>query len=169
MKKISSILNIVLLSAFSVYSGTLLAENKIGFVDTVKLMEAAPQAKSAQSKIEKEFAPREKELVALQRQIKTKEDKLARDGAVMSESERSKLERDILSKRRDLKRSQEEFRDDLNIRRNEVLAKLQKDMYEAVVTLAKEQKFDLIMSQGVVYSSDKIDITDSVLKKLTGK
>jgi len=169
MKKISPIIYVVLLSAFAGYSGSLLAETKIGFVDTVKLMEAAPQAKSAQSKIEKEFAPREKELVALQRQIKTKEDKLTRDGAVMSESERSKLEREILSKRRDLKRSQEEFRDDLNIRRNEVLAKLQKDMYEAVVALAKEQKFDLIMSQGVVYSSDKIDITASVLKKLTGK
>ena len=169
MKKISPIIYVVLLSAFAGYSGSLLAETKIGFVDTVKLMEAAPQAKSAQSKIEKEFAPREKELVALQRQIKTKEDKLTRDGAVMSESERNKLERDILSKRRDLKRSQEEFRDDLNIRRNEVLAKLQKDMYEAVVALAKEQKFDLIMSQGVVYSSDKIDITASVLKKLTGK
>jgi len=169
MKKISSIICVVLLSAFAGYSGALQAETKIGFVDTVKLMEAAPQAKSAQSKIEKEFAPREKELVALQRQIKTKEDKLTRDGAVMSESERSKLEREILSKRRDLKRSQEEFRDDLNIRRNEVLAKLQKDMYEAVVALAKEQKFDLIMSQGVVYSSDRIDITASVLKKLTGK
>lgn len=169
MKKTSSIIYVVLLSAFAGYSGALQAETKIGFVDTVKLMEAAPQAKSAQSKIEKEFAPREKELVALQRQIKTKEDKLTRDGAVMSESERSKLEREILSKRRDLKRSQEEFRDDLNIRRNEVLAKLQKDMYEAVVALAKEQKFDLIMSQGVVYSSDRIDITASVLKKLTGK
>jgi outer membrane protein len=146
-----------------------LAEVKIGFVDTVKLLEAAPQAKSAQSKIETEFAPREKELVALQREIKTKEDNLERDGAVMSESERSKIERDILSKRRDLKRSQDEFRDDLNIRRNEVLAKLQKDMFEAVVSLAKEQKFDLILTQGVVYSSDKVDITDSVLKKLAGK
>ena len=138
-------------------------------MDTVKLMESAPQAKSAQSKIESEFAPREKQLVALQRQIKTKEDKLTRDGAVMSESERSKLEREILSKRRDLKRSQEEFRDDLNIRRNEVLAKLQKDMFQAVVSLAKEQKFDLVLTQGVVYSSDKVDITSSVLKKLSGK
>ena len=150
-------------------SGTALAETKIGFVDTVKLMEAAPQAKSAQSKIESEFAPREKELVSLQREIKKLEDKLTRDGAVMSESERTKLERKILSKRRDMKRSQDEFRDDLNIRRNEVLAKLQKDMYQAVVTLAKEQKFDLILSQGVVYSSSKVDITDSVLKKLKAK
>ena len=170
MKRISStILYIALLTGLSVYSGTSLAEMKIGFVDTVKLMEAAPQAKSAQSKIESEFTPREKELVALQRAIKTQEDKLERDGSVMSESERSKLERDILAKRRDLKRSQDEFRDDLNIRRNEVLAKLQKDMYEAVVSLGKEQKFDLILTQGVVYSSDKADITDSVLKKLTGK
>ena len=150
-------------------SGTALAETKIGFVDTVKLMEAAPQAKSAQSKIESEFAPREKELVTLQREIKKLEDKLTRDGAVMSESERTKLERKILSRRRDMKRSQDEFRDDLNIRRNEVLAKLQKDMYQAVVTLAKEQKFDLILSQGVVYSSNKVDITDSVLKKLKAK
>ena len=157
------------MAVLSLYSGTVLAETKIGFVDTVKLMEAAPQAKSAQSKIESEFAPREKELVALQREIKKLEDKLTRDGAVMNDSERTKLERKILSKRRDMKRTQDEFRDDLNIRRNEVLAKLQKDMYQAVVTLAKEQKFDLILSQGVVYSSSKVDITDSVLKKLKAK
>jgi outer membrane protein len=165
----TTIVMIGFMALMSLCSGTALAENKIGFVDTVKLMEAAPQAKSAQSKIESEFAPREKELVALQREIKKLEDDLTRDGAVMSESERSKLERNILAKRRDMKRTQDEFRDDLNIRRNEVLAKLQKDMYQAVVSLAKEQKFDLILSQGVVYSSDKVDITDSVLKKLKAK
>jgi outer membrane protein len=169
MKKYITPVAISLVLAVSLFSRGVLAETKIGFVDTVKLMEAAPQAKSAQSKIESEFAPREKELVALQREIKQLEDKLSRDGAVMSESERTKLERDILAKRRDLKRTQDEFRDDLNIRRNEVLTKLQKDMYEAVVALAKEEKYDLIFSQGVVYSSDRVDITESVLKKLTGK
>lgn len=168
MKRYINPVAIPLLLAGSLFSQGLLAETKIGFVDTVKLMEEAPQANSAQSKIEAEFAPREKELVALQREIKKMEDELARDGSVMSESKRSTVERDILSKRRELKRSQEEFRDDLNIRRNEVLAQLQKDMYEAVVALAKEQKFDLILSQGVVYASDKVDITDSVLKKLKG-
>ena len=157
---------IFLAGMLAISSAAVLAETKIGFVDTVKLLESAPQAKSAQSKIESEFAPREKELVAMQREIKKLEDDLSRDGAVMSESERTKQERNVLAKRRDLKRSQEEFRDDLNIRRNEVLAKLQKDMFQAVVSLAKEQNFDLILSQGVVYSSDKVDITDSILKKL---
>lgn len=167
MKRHNPILMLVLLlAALSLYSKTTLAEIKVGFVDTVKLMEGAPQAKSAQSRIEAEFAPREKELVELQREIKKLEDQLSRDSAVMSESEKTKVEREVLGKRRDLKRAQEEFRDDLNIRRNEVLAKLQKDMYQAVVELAKEQKFDLILSQGVVYTSERIDITDSVLKKL---
>ncbi len=154
------------LTACAVLTGPVMAESKVGVVNTVQLMEEAPQAKAAQSNIETEFAPREKELVSLQKSIRKLEDKLSRDGAVMSEKENSKLERDILAKRRDLKRSQDEFRDDLNIRKNEVLSKLQRQMYEATVALAKEQKYDIILGQGVVYSSDNVDVTDMVLEKL---
>jgi outer membrane protein len=157
-----------LAAVVSLFAGTAMAEMKVGFVDTAKLMESAPQVKEAQSKIEAEFAPREKELVELQRKIRVQEDRLSRDSAVMSESENTKLERDILAMRRDLKRSQEEFRDDLNIRRNEVLAKLQREIFDAIVAFAKAQNYDLIMGQGVVYSSERVDITEAVLKQLTG-
>jgi len=156
----------VALAAFAVLTGPAMAESKVGVVNTVQLMEEAPQAKAAQSNIETEFAPREKELVSLQKSVRKLEEKLSRDGAVMSEKESSKLERDILSKRRDLKRSQDEFRDDLNIRKNEVLSKLQRQMYEATVSLAKEKKYDVILGQGVVYSSKNVDVTDMVLEKL---
>lgn len=159
---------VALAAVVSLFAGAAMAEMKVGFVDTAKLMESAPQVKEAQSKIEAEFAPREKELVELQRKIRTQEDRLARDSAVMSESENTKLERDILAMRRDLKRSQEEFRDDLNIRRNEVLAKLQREIFDAIVAFAKVQNYDLIMGQGVVYSSERVDITEAVLKELTG-
>lgn len=142
------------------------ADTKVGVVNTVRLMEEAPQAKAAQSKIETEFAPREQELVTLQKSIRKLEDRLSRDGAVMSEKESGKLEREILSKRRDLKRTQDEFRDDLNIRKNEVLSTLQRQMYESTVALAKEKKFDIILGQGVVYSSDSVDVTNMVLDKL---
>ena len=143
-----------------------LAEMRVGVVNTVKLMEEAPQARDAQGRIESEFAPREKELVALQREIRNQEERLGRDGAVMSEAERTRLEREVLGLRRDLNRAQDEFRDDLNIRRNEALSKLQKVLYDATVALAKEQNYDLILGQGVIYASDKVDITPLVLKKL---
>lgn len=164
MKTIEKVL--VSLAVLAVTSAPALAETKVGVVDTVKLLEEAPQAKTAQADIETEFAPREQELVKLQKAIRELEDKAARDGAVMSEKESSKLEREILSKRRELKRTQDEFRDDLNIRKNEVLSKLQRQMYDATVSLAKEKDYDVILGQGVVYSSKSVDITELVLEKL---
>jgi outer membrane protein len=158
----------VFLSLLSVYSSSAFAEVKIGFVDVAKLLESAPQIRSAQMKMDAEFGGREKEIVALQREIEAMEQALARDGAVMSESERTKKERAILGKRRDSKRATEEFRDDINIRRNEILRKVNAEMGKAIEGYAKQNGFDLIMTQGVGYHSDKIDITDEILKKLGG-
>ena len=89
-----------------------------------------------------------------------------KDGAVMSEGERDKLERDIISARRDLRRDQTDFRDDLNLRRNEELGKLQRQVAETIRTLAKDQNFDVIVGEGVYYASERIDITDQVVKRL---
>ncbi len=145
------------------------AETRVGVVNTVRLMEEAPQAKAAQSDIETEFAPREQELVALQKEIRNLEDRLSRDGAVMSEKESGNLERDILSKRRELKRSQEEFRDDLNIRKNEMLRAMNVEIGNVIEAYAKEQQFDLILAQGVMFAGKKVDITDQILKQLGEK
>lgn len=157
----------VLVWAAMVLSAPLWAEEvKIGFVNVARVLEKAPQAEQAKKKLEQEFSPRDKRLVAQQKELKKLEEKLARDAAVMSDSERSKIEREILSKGRELQRSQEEFREDFNIRRNEELAKLQKQVFEAIKALAKEEKFDLILTDGVVFASDKVDVTEKIQKKL---
>ena len=143
-------------------------ELKLGFVNVAKIAEEAPQAEAARSKLEKEFAPRDKNLVESQKELKAQEDKLAKDGPVLSEAERVKAERDIVSQRRDLKRAQDEFREDFNIRRNEEFAKLQKLVSESIVSLAKKEGYDLIVGDGTIYASDRVDITDKVLEALKG-
>lgn len=143
------------------------AEFKAGFVNTAKLLEEAPQAKDAVAQMEKDFAPREKEMIALQQQVLEVQERLDRDGAIMAAAEREKLERELLSRKRDLKRAQDEFTEDLNIRRNDELTKLQRKLYETIVQLAKDEKFDVIFGDGVVYASDRIDITPMVLKRLS--
>ena len=169
VKKINtSFVFVVLLAMCSAYSGSVFAETRIGFVDVAKLSESAPQIRSAQMKMDAEFGGREKEIIALQREIEKMEEALVRDGAVMSDTERSKKERAILSKRREGKRAQDEFRDDINIRRNEILRKVNTEIAKAIEEYAKQNKFDLIVAQGVMYASDKVDITDKVLKKLGG-
>ncbi|RLA59344.1 MAG: OmpH family outer membrane protein [Epsilonproteobacteria bacterium] len=142
------------------------AELKIGFVNVAKVLEKAPQAEKAKKRLEKEFSPRDKHLVTQGKGIKKLEEKLARDASVMGESERRKLEKDIIAKKRDAKRAQQEFSEDFNMRRNEELGKLQRRILEAIRALAKDEKFDLLMTDGVIYASEKIDVTGQVQKKL---
>jgi outer membrane protein len=95
--------------------------------------------------------------------------RLDKDSAVMNDSQRRNLERDIRVQSRDFQRAAAEFRDDFNIRRNEELGKFQQQVLQAVNTLAKEESFDLILNEGaVIYASQSIDITDKVLRKLSG-
>ena len=139
---------------------------KIGAVDALRVLEQSPQADAARKMIEKEFAPRDKKLVAEQQKIKNMEEKLNKDGAIMSEQERTKLERDIINARRDLKRSQDEFREDLNFRRNEEFAKIQKKIAQTVQQIAQDEGFDLILDSGVVFASSKVNITNLIIEKL---
>jgi len=98
--------------------------------------------------------------------IRSGEEKLAKDESVMSESERQKLERDILNRKRDAKRIQDEFREDFNLRRNEELGKLQKSIFEAIQVLAKEDNYDLLLTDGVVFAKESIDVTGKIEQKL---
>ena len=117
-------------------------------------------------RLEKEFAARDKKLVAAQKAVKVKEDKLAKDGAIMSESELKKLQKQTLSARRELKRDQDEFRDDLNFRRNEEFGKIQRQIVQAIQKIAKDGKYDLIVGEGVIFASPKVDITKKVIEQL---
>jgi len=145
------------------------AEVSVAFVNTQRVLEQAPQAASARDKLQREFAPRDSELVSAGKQLKGLEERLSRDSSIMSDSERRKLEREILSLQRELKRDREAFTEDLNIRRNEEFAKLQRDVAAAIVALAKENRYDLIFEAGVVYASDRVDITEMVLQRLNRK
>ena len=135
-------------------------------VNALRVLEQSPQADKARSAIEQEFAPRDKQLVAEQKELKAMEDKLAKDGAIMSETEKKNLERDILGKKRDLKREQDEFRDDFNFRRNEEFGKIQKNIVDAIQKVAKENNYDIVLSDGVIYASPKADISDLVIEYL---
>ncbi len=139
---------------------------KIGFVNVATILEKAPQAETAKVALEKEFSPRNKRLLASQKEIKKLDEKIARDAKLMSQSEARRLQRDVLEKKRALKRDQEEFREDSNLRRNEELGKLQRLVFEAIKGLSEAEKYDLVLHDGVVFASSAVDITDKVQQRL---
>jgi outer membrane protein len=145
------------------------AEYKIGFVNTERLFREATPAKRAQAKIEKEFATRDAEIQKLVKQVRDLQAALDKDGATMAETERRNKERDLANQSRDLQRMQREFREDLNLRRNEELAGIQERANKVIQQIAESDKFDLILQDPVVYASQRIDITDKVIKALADK
>ena len=144
-------------------------EYKIGFVNTERLFREATPAKRAQQKIEKEFATRDAEIQKLGKQVRDLQAVLDKDGATMAEGERRTKERDLANQSRDLQRMQREFREDLNLRRNEELAGIQERANKVIQQIAESEKFDLILQDPVVYASQRIDITDRVIKALADK
>jgi outer membrane protein len=145
------------------------AELKIGYVNAVKVIEEAPQGEAALKKLEAEFGPRDKKIVELQNRIKQLEEDLAKNAYVLKESERRAREHELLMLKRDLRRESQEFREDYNLRRNEELAALQKLVYKVILEIAKQENYDLILHEGVITASPRIDITDKVLQRLGKK
>jgi outer membrane protein len=139
---------------------------KIGVVDYGRLVEESPQAKSALEAIRNEFTPRQRELQNQQASLKNKEDKLQKDGATMTPDQRSNMEKDLRDSYRELQRKQSEVQDDFNARRNEEMSRLQKTLIEQVRTYAKAQNFDLVIADGVIYTTPTIDITPAILAQL---
>jgi outer membrane protein len=139
---------------------------KIGVVDAQRLLKESPQAKSTIKKLEEEFAPRQKELVAKTNEMKSREEKLQKDGAVMGAEERRNAEEKLRNDERDLSRRQNEFIEDVNLKKNEELGKLQADLVNEVRSFAKQKGYDLIVSDGVLFASPTIDVTKQILDNL---
>lgn len=156
-----------LLFLFGLGSGSALAQDmRVAFVNTPQVLEQAPQAEAVRNTLQNEFAPRDNHLVAEQQKIRNLEERLLRDAAIMSDEERRRLERELMSQQRELKRSRDEFSEDFNIRRNEELARMQREIAQSIVNLARENGFDLIIESGVIYASERVDITDDVIARL---
>ena len=145
------------------------ADYKIGFVNTERLFREAAPAKRAQQKLEKEFAVRDADLQKLSKQVRDLQALLDKDGATMGESERRNKERDLANQSRDLQRMQREMREDVNLRRNEELTGLQERANKVIQQIANDEKFDLILQDPVVFASQRIDITEKVIKALADK
>ena len=142
--------------------------DKVGFVNTERLIREAPLSVSAQKKLEREFASRDQELQKLTKQARDLQAQLDKDGVTMSDSERKTKERDLGNLNRDLQRKGREFREDLNLRRNEELGQIQERARKSIQEIARAEKYDLIVEQAV-YVDPKNDITDRVMKALGGK
>jgi len=161
-------LALLALAAVSLPAGAASAQAKIGVVNVARLLQEAPQAQAASAALEQEFAGRRKELENQQKDLKAREDKLQKDGAVMAANERANAEKALRDGQRELARKQNEFLEDLNVRRNEALGQLQRTVLQEVQSYAKTAGLDVVVADAL-YASPSVDITNQVLTALQAR
>jgi len=168
MQTFLAVIVVSLLLALQAPLASAQAENKLGFVNTERILREAAPAVRAQKKIEAEFSKRDQEMARLADQLKRMQDELEKQGVTMAESQRRTKEREFSELNRDFQRRQREFREDLNQRRNEELAQVVEQANRVIRQIAEQEKFDIIF-QDAIYTSPRIDITERVIKALDAK
>lgn len=168
MKKFTRFLALIVLSILTTIA--VAAEPmKIGVVNAPRLMGESPQAKAAQRVLEDEFSPVQAEMVVLQNEFQAKQEKLQRDIDVMSADERRNAERDLQNDQRNLQRRANELNEDFELRRDEMLGRMQQDLFSEIQRYANENGYDLVLGDGVLYMSNSLDITDAILEGLEAR
>jgi outer membrane protein len=142
-------------------------ELKIGYVNSDRVLRDAAPAKAAQSKLEAEFAKRDKDLNDAAKTLKAAADKLEKDAPTLAESERVRRQRELVEQDRDIQRKRQAFQEDLNARKNEELSQVVERANKVIKQIFETEKYDLII-QEAVFAGPKIDITDKVIKALNG-
>lgn len=136
---------------------------KIGVVSLQAIVERAPQTKAVMDALREEFAPRERQIVAKQKEIEDLQAKVQKDLAVMGEAERRNAEKDLRDLGRDFERMRTEYQEDSNLRQNEEFGVLQRAILKEVQEYAQAEGYDLVIGDGVLYVSGSVNITEAVL------
>ena len=143
------------------------ADLRIGFVNFRRIMAAAPQREEINERLEREFGVERDALLQAQSELRSMERQLE---TLQHGDNYNDYERQVINKRRDVARRDSDYRDNINVRRNEEMAKLQKMIGDEIINLAKEARYDIILNDiGVFYVSERADLSPQVITRLQRK
>ncbi|KLV08508.1 molecular chaperone [Photobacterium aquae] len=156
-------LSLVILSS-SMYANAAEAAQKVGYVATGQAMGQLAQRYNVAEKLRKEFKDRIDELRGIEGRMKSKVEKMKRDGELMSASERTKIQRELASLDADYKLKAKALQEDQRRRGAEEEQKLVKKIRTAIQDVAKREGYDLVVdANAVLYANPKDDLSSKVI------
>ena len=163
MKKL--VLGLILLSGF-VSANAFSADLKIGVVSVERILTEAPQVDAVNTSMLERFGPQRDELQKMEKEITKMQENYKRNELVMTEDKLNDLKKDIITKIQALKQKEALLTQEVATVRNQELAILQQQVRGIIDDIAKKGKYSLVLSEGVAYTDDKLDITDKVLEQM---
>lgn len=170
MKRFLGILLTALL--VSAAAPALAAEAKIGYVDLQKALNQSEAGKAAKEKIGKTVKEYEGTVETRQKELKKLKDELDKQSLVLAEEARAAKERDYQQKLKDFQRFTKDIQEELQQKDAQFTQKILKDLIQIIKEIGQKEGYTLILEQtesSLLYASDKIDITNQVIKTYDGR
>lgn len=137
----------------------------IGVVDINLLLEKYIEKKDIYSMLNEEFFARDQYLLKKRDQIESLRRDLmnssSEDGASIRE-----IERNIVNLEREFVRISNDTRQEFNLRKNEELYKLQREINNAILEYAQNNDYDLILESGLLFAKEALYLTEPIFQTL---
>ena len=138
---------------------------KIGIVNTLRIERESVQAVRLAEAMKRDFEPRERQVIELQKQIKADQDRYERGRTTMSPAELKALGASIATRMRESDQLVFNLTAESEQRRKERAARIFEDARAAIKVVAESGKYDLIVSDAA-FARPAVDLTDRVLKEM---
>ena len=151
----------------ALFSLSLQAAGKTGFINSKELLQNSPQAIAAQEALKSQFGEREQNLRKMAQSIQQMEETYKNDSAIMSQEQKQKAEENIIQNKRRFQFEQQSLKEDLQSKRRELLKGVEVEIRAVIQSYGTNNGFDFIFTDaGIAFASDAVDLTDEILLEL---
>jgi len=139
---------------------------KIAYADRRKIYSEYKKAKEFNKKLEKEDLEVKEEIEKRSTELR----KLYEETELLTDEAKEKKEAELRESAAKLEAYRKEKIDGFLKQQNDMFQEIQEDILKVAEKYAMENGYDAILDEAVfLYSSDKLDITDTILKELNKK
>lgn len=156
---------VLFLIAFLGFSNAALAV-EVAAVNMQEVLQKAPQTAEIRETLKSEFSTDEVALKAKQEELRALQEKFAKDAETMSVEEKKTMQKQFVELRAQFTKLYQEYQQKMGKRQQEELSQFETVILREVQAYARDKGYDIVVSQGVLYASPAVDITDEVLERL---
>lgn len=156
-------------AAFGQSAAGAASAGKVGVINVRQAIASTAEGKQAGAELQSQFAPRQNELEALNKQINDLRQRLEVSGAKLNDEERARLQREGEAKARQAQRKQDEYQEDVNAAQAEVFDRIGRKMIDVLDRYARENGFVVVLDTSaqntpILFASTGVDVTQDIVK-----
>lgn len=142
---------------------------KVAVINTEQVLLESQTGKAALAQLRELREAKEAEGQALQDEVQELRKRLTDGRLSLAEDKLAELEQQLEEKGIELRRFQDDATRELNKRRDEVLAEIDRKVLPIINQVGREQGYSLIFRKyesGLVFAADEVDITSEIIRRL---